>query len=164
MSDSYAAMVPPLSHDTWEVDDPIPASEVEKVRQNFNVMAAIGFVSPLGGSRTLALEGDADTWTDHPETEWADLNPDWFAGLTEEVTVYVKTDDVGTSVTVRVVNEDGTAVATDSAQTSTDWTKRTLTVALATGTKAHRLQFKRSNTSAVVYAASARHRGYSALP
>lgn len=164
MPDTYEPLVPPLTHDTWEVDDPIPAVEIDKVRQNLNLMAAIGFVSPLGGSRLLGLEGDADTWTDHPETEWADLNPLWFAGMTEEITVYVRTADAGTSVTVRVVNEDDVPVATDTAQSATTWTKRTLTPTLATDTKAHRLQYKRSNTNAKVFAAAARHRGFHALP
>jgi len=145
-------------------DDIIAATFAEPVRQAIDLIMATGFVSPLGGDPNIALEGAADTWLDHPAIEWADLDPDTFAGMDQEITVYVKTDDAGTAVTVRVVNEDGTPVATDTAVTSTSWTKRTLTVALASGRKAHHLQYKRSNTSAVVYAASARHRGFSDLP
>lgn len=155
MADTFGVPDPP-SGTVFAVGHAWRAVNAEDVRGSLAIIGALGFIVPLGGSRSDAVvESD---WIDHPESEFAILDPLWTAGLTVTCDVWVKTESAGTSVTVRVINEDSTVVGTSDASTATDWTKVSFTLTLATGEKAHRLQIQGGNESAAIYACSAKIR------
>jgi hypothetical protein len=121
-----------------------------------------GGVSSGGGSTATTVRGafwggsrefgdDAGAWRD--VISWLPVRIDGTAGVPTTVRVDQRTDNAGTSVTVRIIKvSDSSIMATGAASTSTSWDEELLTFTPDTGANDYKLQFKGQNTSAQVYA------------
>lgn len=128
-----------------------------QLKNNIVALASARIVHQLGGSRvdpiaSVASAQDAVNWID------AEIDGTLLSGLTAQLRVECRTDNVGTSVTPKLRNvtdstDAGTGVA--CAATDADFTgtnqKQTVAVTLATGVKKYRLMGTPSNVTDPTY-------------
>jgi hypothetical protein len=105
-----------------------------------------------GGSRIQGSISN-NVWEDLNECVPVQIDGGTASPAPVTVRVFQRTFHAGTSVQVRVVRSDTTAVmATGAASSSTSWDEELLTFTPDTGIHDYHLQIKASNTSAEVYA------------
>lgn len=136
---------------TVAVGDPWTHVEGEALRQNVDALAYIGGIYPLGGDSVTGISSASyvpvNSYLSHT------LNGDSLGGMTIDAVVYYKTANAATSVTVRLRNTtDSSNAATGTLSTSTTVVEEVLTVTLASGAKAYRLEVTGSDALNAVYA------------
>lgn len=137
----------------WALDNIFGYQSANKLRENLIALASLGFVYPLGGSRTTGVTGaGAQTAVEYEDAVIDGTNQ---SGFTIVALIDAKTANAATSITPYIYNvSDSTTVATGSASTSVTWARQSinLTGLLASGEKTYRLMFTNSDGSNATFA------------
>lgn len=132
MPDTYALLTPPFGHATWEVDDPIPASQIDQARENFVQLSRVRII-PLGGIFVPSYIQstsyvDADVLFDMP------LCADEFLGFTVDLLVWLLSPNGVTTAQMQFWNvDDASQVGQSTTSASATPARQVVSLTLPSG-------------------------------